>query len=160
MRKWYDVLSLCLLAVVFFFASLAVHDYAWLLNCLPLVVWILVLVIGRCRWVSLGSTEAVGMGILYGALSGAGAAALFLALLTAAMTDRYYRNPYDSAAFAIILLLVLILFIGLTVVDYVKFRWNPLWVRIVTVCVTFLPCMLMAMQLMAYFEKILSQYVS
>ena len=160
MKKWIAILLLSLLAVAFLFASIAVDDLAWLINCVPLLIWILVIAIGQRRWVSLGNTGAVVMGVLYGALSGVGAAALFLALLTAAMTDQCYRYPYDSAAFAIILLLVIVLFIGLVVVDYVKFRWKPLWVRIVTVFVTFLPCMLTAMQLMAYFEEKLSHFVS
>lgn len=160
MKKWIATGLLFLLAVVFFVTSLEVHDLGWLFNCLPVLIWAVVIAICQRRWPSLGNSAAVILGIGYGALAGVGAAALFLALLTAAMTDRYYRYPYDSAAFAVILLLALILFVALAVVDYVKLRWKPLWVRIVTVLVTFFPCMLMAMQIMAYFEGVLSQYVS
>ena len=160
MKKWMGVFLLSILAIVFFFVSMAVEDSAWLINCVPLLIWILVIAIGQYHIEPLKNNTAVVIGVLYGGLSGVGAAALFLALLTVVMTDRYYRYPYDSAAFAIILLLVIVLFIGLVVVDYVKLRWKPLWVRIVTVLVTFLPSMLIALQLMAYFEKKLSQYVS
>lgn len=158
MRKWIGFLLLCLLALIPF--SLSVHKISCLINCLPLLIWAAVVVICQRRWPSLGNPVAVILGIGYGALAGVGAAAFFLSLMTAAMTDSYYRYPYDSAAYAIILLLSLILFTGLAIVDYMKFQMKPLWVRFVTALVTFMPCTLTGMHIMAYFEGVLSQYVS
>lgn len=160
MKKRVGTMLLCLLAVVALFASVAVHDLAVPFNCVPLLIWSAVIAICKRRWPSMGNPVAVILGIGYGALAGVGGASFFLSLITAAMTNRFYRYPYDSAAFAIILLLSLILFIGLAVFDYVKFRFKPLWMRIVTALVAFLPCMLTAMHLMAYFEDKLRHLVS
>lgn len=160
MKKWIGVLFLCILAVIAMWASRATHEWAWPFNFLPLLIWIVVVATCQRRWPALGNPVALLLGIGYGALAGVGAAAFLNSLITAAMTNRYYRYPYDSAAFAIILLLSLLLFIGLSTFDYVKFRWKPLWVRIATALVALLPCTLAAMYIMAYFEGILSQYVS
>ena len=160
MKKWIGVLLLCVLAVVAMWASRATHEWAWPFNFLPLLIWIVVVVTCQRRWPSLGKPASLILGIAYGVLAGVGSAAFVLSVMTTALSDPYYRHPYDSAAFAIILLLSLLLFIGLAIFDYAKFRWKPLWVRIATALVALLPCTLAAMHIMAYFEGILSQYVS
>ena len=160
MKKWIGPLFLCLLAVAAMFASAATHKCAWTVNCLPLLIWSAVIAICHRRWPSLGNPAALFLGIGYGLLAGVGAAALLNSFFTAVLADPYYRHPYDSAAFAIILLLSLLLFISLMIFDYVKFRWKPLWIRLASALVTFLPCELMAIHIMAYFEGVLSQYVS
>lgn len=160
MKKWIGTLLLLLLAVASIFTSITVHEWAVPFNCVPLLVWIIVVTTCQRRWPSLGNSAAVIFGIAYGALAGIGTMAFINSLLNTMWSSPYYRNPYDSAAYGIILLLSLILFISLAIVDYVKFRYNPLWVRIATAMVAFLPCMLMAMHIMAYFERVLSQYVS
>lgn len=160
MKKWIGPLFLCLLAVAAMFASAATHELAWTVNCLPLLSWSVVVAACQRRWPSLGNPAALILGIGYGLFAGVGAAALFNSFYTAVLANPYYRHPYDSAAFAIILLLSLLMFISLAAIDYAKSRWKPLWIRIATALVTFLPCMLMAIHIMAYFEGVLSQYVS
>lgn len=158
--SYLPVMLLCILAVVAMVASRATHKWAWPFNSLPLLIWIVVVTTCQRRWPALGNPAVLLLGIGYGALAGVGAAALLNSVITAAMTNQYYRYPYDSAAFAIILLLSIILFLGLAIIDYVKFRWKPLWVRLATALVAFFPCMLTAMHIMAYFEEVLRQYVS
>ena len=159
MKKWIGPAFLGLLAVAAIYSGIAVHEWAVPFNCLPIAVWVAVILLGQRRWASLGDPISVILGLMYGALAGTGGGAFFLLVITAAMENRYYRNPYDMMAFSIILLLTIILFVVLAIVDYVKTGFKPLWVRLVTVLVTFFPCMLMAMQIMAYFEEKLSHLV-
>lgn len=160
MKKWIVILPLCLLTGVALCSSMMVHKYAWLVNCLPLLIWTVAVAAGQYRWPALGDPAAIIFGILYGAFAGAGAAAFLSSAMLVMLANRYDRHPYDSAAYAIILLLSLMMFLALAIIDYTKFRWHPLWVRIVSALVTFLPCMLTALNLMAYFEGVLSRYVS
>lgn len=160
MKKWIGILPLCLLAVLALWASNVTHEWAWPFNFLPLLIWIALVALCQHRWPSLGNPVALLLGIGYGALAGIGAAAFLCSFLTDAFSSPYYRYPYDEAAYAIILVLASIAYIALAMFDYVKFQWQPLWVRIVTASVAFLPCILTAIHIMAYFEGILSKYVS
>lgn len=160
MKKWIGPVLLCLLAVVAAFAGAVVHKMAIPVNCLPLLLWAGVIALGQRRWPSLGDPVAVGLGMVYGALAGVAGAAALNGILTAALSDRYYRYPYDSVAYGVILMLSTVLLIGLAIADYFKLGLRPRWVRVVTALVTFAPCMLMAIHIMAYFEGILSRFVS
>lgn len=159
MKKWIGPILLGLFAIAAIYSGMAVHEWAVPFNCLPIAVWVVVILLGQRRWPSLGKPAAVILGMVYGALAGAGGGAFFLLLVTSAMTNRLYRHPYDMAAFGIILLLTLILFLVIAWVDHAKTGCKPLWVRLTTALVAFFPCMLMAMQLMAFFEEKLSHLV-
>lgn len=159
MKKWIGPGSLALLAVAAVYFGVKVHEWIVPFNYLPIAVWVAVLLLGQRRWPALGNPATVILGMVYGGLVGVGAGAGFLLMLTVALTDRYNRYPYDTAAFTLILLLAMLLFLAVGWIDYRKTGWRSFWVRVATALVAFFPSMLLAMHLMAYFEEKLSHFV-
>jgi len=51
------------------------------------------------------------------------------------------------------------LFFALLIWDYCKNGGERLWMRVLTALVTVLPTILAALPIMAFFERVLSQYV-
>jgi hypothetical protein len=143
-----------------YFVSLGDYLATYLINGLPALLWGLVLLLGSRKSEALADTKAVILGIIYGGLTGVGGTA-YLNILAYMMLDNGYSGttPYDNAAYAIITLVSMALFFVLLIWDYCKNGEERLWMRVLTALVTVLPTILAALPIMAFFERILSQYV-
>lgn len=123
---------------------------------LPALVWGLVLLLGSLRFAALADTKAVLLGFVYGGLASVWCAAAWN-LLSLGFWD--VNHPYDSGAYAVIQFVAVVLFVIILQIDYNKNGLSRMWVRVLTAMVTLLPAALMALQLMGYFERLLSPLV-
>ena len=134
------------------------HPVAYLLNTVPALLWGL--------WLLLRSRKEPGvrpvlLGVCYGVF-GAVLAISTLALLVDVMfrEPALGKNPYDTMACGILSVLSLVGLLALLVWDLWKQQDQRIGDRIMTAAVVFLPAVRMILPILAYFEGMLSQYVS
>lgn len=133
--------------------SFAIHEKAWFFNSFPALVWGLVLLPGALRFDAMADTKAVLLGFVYGGLASVWCVAILALLLSGK------SQPYDSGAYAIIQFVAAGLFLAILLIDCHKNGLSRMWVRVLTAMVSLLPAALMALQLMGYFEGLLSPLV-
>lgn len=136
-----------------------IHLPPWIVSG-PAILWSVFLLLGYSRFSVLQNWKGILFGLLYGAVGAVGCAAGLSLAITVAFSTAHLKHPYDSGAYAVILVISGLLLLTLAILDYCMCQIKPFWLRFVTAAVAFLPCMLLAAKTMDYFEEVLSHYVS